>query len=164
MDEKVAAEDEALTRPGAGISLADIHSLRSATHFLYRTVRPMRELVVALQHSESDLLTPALTPFLRDLYDHSWLAIETADRLREAVTAMREYHQAVISLRMAEVMKVLTALSTVFLPLTFIAGVYGMNFDYQPEFRWRWGYAFAWGIFLTIAAGTIIYFRRRKWL
>lgn len=164
MDETVATQDEELTKPDPSVSLTDIHSLRTATHFLYRTVRPMRELVVSLQHSESDLLTPALTPFLRDLYDHSWHAIETADRLREAVTAMREYHQAVLAQRMNEVMKVLTALSTIFLPLTFVAGVYGMNFEYQPEFKWPWGYAFVWAIFLGIAALTLWFFRRRRWL
>lgn len=164
MDEKVAGQDEALTQPDTTVSLSDIHALRTATHFLYRTVRPMRELIVTLQHTESDLLTRALTPFLRDLYDHSWHAIETADRLRESVTAMREYHQAILAQRMSEVMKVLTALSTIFLPLTFVAGVYGMNFEYQPEYDWPWGYAFAWLIFLTIGGLTLWFFRRRKWL
>jgi len=164
MEERVAAQDEDLTSPESTISLADIHALRTATHFLYRTVRPMRELVVSLQHSESELLTPPLIPFLRDLYDHSWHAIEIADHLRETVTAMREYHQAVVNLRMSEVMKVLTALSTVFLPLTFVAGVYGMNFENQPEYKWRWGYGFIWCIFIAVAAMTLWYFRRKKWL
>ena len=163
MEEKVAAQDEALTQPDTTVSLSDIHALRTATHFLYRTVRPMRELIVTLQHTESELLSPALTPFLRDLYDHSWHAIETADRLRESVTAMREYHQAILAQRMNEVMKVLTALSTVFLPLTFVAGVYGMNLQ-MPEYEWPWGYAFVWCIFLAIGGLTIWSFRRRKWL
>ncbi len=164
MEEKVAAQDEALMQPDTSVSLADIHSLRAATHFLYRTVRPMRELVVTLQHTESELLTPSLTPFLRDLYDHSWHAIEIADRLRESVTAIRDYHHAILTQRMNEVMKVLTALSTVFLPLTFVAGVYGMNFTNQPEYAWPWGYAFAWLIFLSIGGLTVWFFRRRKWL
>jgi magnesium transporter len=80
------------------------------------------------------------------------------------VTAIREYHHAVLSQRMNEVMKVLTALSTVFLPLTFVAGVYGMNFDNQPEYRWPWGYAFVWSIFLSIGGLTLWFFRRRRWL
>jgi magnesium transporter len=164
LDEKVAAHDEELTRPNPSITLSDIHTLRAATHFLYRIVRPMRELVVSLQHCESDLLTPPLTPFLRDLYDHSWHAIENADHLREAVTAMREYHQAILAQRMNEVMKVLTALSTVFLPLTFLAGVYGMNFEYQPEYHWYHGYAFVWTVFIVVTLLTLWFFRRRKWL
>lgn len=164
LEEKVSATDEALTSPRNDITLADIHSLRAGTHFLYRTVRPVRELVVALQHSESDLLSRDLDPFLRDLYDHSWHAIESADHLREAVTSIREYHQAILAQRMNEVMKVLTALSTVFLPLTFVAGVYGMNFDDQPEYHWGWGYRAVWVVFVLITVGTIWYFRKRKWL
>jgi len=164
MEETVAAKDEELTKPNPEVTLEDIHALRAATHFLYRTVRPMRELVVELQHSESDLLSRSLHPFLRDLYDHSWHAIETADHLREGVTAMREYHQAILSQRMNEVMKVLTALSTVFLPLTFVAGVFGMNFEHQPEFKWPWGYGFAWAVFIIIGLVTLWLFRRRRWL
>jgi magnesium transporter len=164
MEQKVSATDEALTRPDSEVTLSDIHALRAGTHFLYRTVRPVRELVVGLQHTETDLISREISPFLRDLYDHSWHAIETAEHLREAVTAMREYHQAILAQRMNEVMKVLTALSTVFLPLTFVAGVYGMNFDDQPEYHWGWGYRGVWVVFLLITAGTIWYFRRRKWL
>ncbi len=164
MEEKVSVQDEELTKPNPSTTLADIHLLRTATHFLYRTVRPMRELVVSLQHSESELLSPTLTPFLRDLYDHSWHAIETADHLREAVTAMREYHQAILAQKMNEVMKVLTALSTVFLPLTFVAGVYGMNFEDMPEYKWAHGYPFVWGIFIAVTVVTLWIFRHRKWL
>lgn len=164
LEQCISDRDEDLTRPDTEVSLEEIHALRAATHFLYRTVRPMREVVVSLQHSESELLTPPLAPFLRDLYDHTWQAIETADHLREAVTAMREYHQAILAQRMNEVMKVLTALSTIFLPLTFVAGVYGMNFEYQPEYHWRGGYAFVWCIFFSVTIVTLWIFRRRKWL
>ncbi len=165
MEERVVALDEQLMQPGGNNQLlAEIHSLRTATHFLYRTVRPMRETVVALQHSESNLLSRSISPFLRDLYDHSWHGIETADHLREAVTAIREYHTSVLSQRLNEVMKVLTALSTVFLPLTFVAGVYGMNFENIPEFHWKHGYLFVWGIFLLITVAMVWYFRRKKWL
>jgi magnesium transporter len=163
-EERLVALDEQLMLPDANsTSLTDIHTMRTATHFLYRTVRPMRETVVALQHSESDLLSRDLSPFLRDLYDHAWHGIETADHLREAVTAMREYHSAVLSQRLNEVMKVLAAISTVFLPLTFVAGIYGMNFS-MPELGWKHGYLFVWVVFLLIALLLIWYFRRKKWL
>ncbi len=164
MEEKVSAADELLTSADNTVTLAEIHTLRAGTQFLYRTVRPMREIVVALQHSESDLLSRVLIPFLRDLYDHSWHAIETAEHLREAVLAMREYHQAVLAQRMNEVMKILTALSIVFLPLTFVAGIYGMNFDFMPELHWPLGYLFVWIVFVLITLGTIWYFRRKQWL
>ena len=124
----------------------------------------MREVAVALQHSESALLTPGLAPFLRDFYDHSWHAIETAERLREEVTAIRDYHSAVLSQRMNEVMKVLAAISTIFLPLTFLAGVYGMNFDYLPELHYKWAYPALWLVFLLITVGLLAFFRRRNWI
>ena len=164
LEEKVSASDESLTSPESTVTLADIHALRAGAHFLYRTVRPMREVIVSLQHSESDLLSRTLNPFLRDLYDHSWHAIETADHLREAVIAMREYHQAILAQRMNEVMKVLTALSIVFMPLTFVAGVYGMNFTHQPEYDWAYGYPMIWAVFIVITVATIWYFRRKQWL
>lgn len=164
LEEEVAEMDEELTLPGADIDLGEIHAIRARTNFLYRIVRPMREVATALQHSDSELLTRSITPFLRDFYDHAWHAIETADHLRESVTSIREFHHAVLSQRMNEVMKVLTAISTVFLPLTFVAGVYGMNFDYQPELHWRWGYGLVWGLFVVITLLLLWYFRRRKWL
>jgi len=164
IEEEVAELDEELTLPGADVDLGEIHGVRARTNFLYRIVRPMREVATVLQHSDSDLLSDSLTPFLRDLYDHSWHAIETADHLREAVTSIREFHHAVLGQRMNEVMKVLTAISTAFLPLTFVAGVYGMNFENQPEFRWKWGYAFVWGVFVLITLALLWYFRRRRWL
>ncbi len=162
--DSVAAMDESLTIPSKQLVPEHLYNLRADTHALYRVVRPMREVSVALLHSESPLLTEGLNPFLRDLYDHSWHAIETAERLREEVTAIRDYHSALLSQRMNEVMKVLAAISTIFLPLTFVAGVYGMNFDHQPELHWSWGYAGVWGVFILITAVMLIYFRRRKWL
>ena len=156
--------DEALTLPSSSVNLLEIHALRSQTNSIYRIIRPIREVAVALQHSESDLLSSSLTPFLRDLYDHAWRAIETADHLREAVTSIREYHQAVLSQRMNEIMKVLAAISTIFLPLTFLAGVYGMNFEVMPELQSAWGYPAVWLIFILLGAGMFIYFKRKHWL
>ena len=160
----VAEMDERLTSGTNPIQPEDLYRVRADTHALYRIVRPIREVAVTLQHSESTLLTPGLSPFLRDFYDHSWHAIETAERLREEVTAIRDYHSAVLNQRMNEVMKVLAAISTIFLPLTFLAGVYGMNFNYLPELHWKWAYPVLWIVFILIAAGLLYFFRRRKWL
>jgi magnesium transporter len=164
LEEVVAKLDEALTLPDAQVDLHEIHRIRSQTNFIYRTIRPIREVAVALQHSENDLISDSLTPFLRDLYDHSWRAIEMADHLRESVTSIREYHHAVLSQRMNEIMKVLAAISTIFLPLTFVAGIYGMNFENMPELKAGWGYPMVWGVFLLLGFGMIYYFRRRRWL
>ena len=164
MEEDVARLDETLTLPGAEVDLQEIHGLRTQTSFLYRTIRPMREIVVGLQHHEGGLTSEGLAPFLRDLYDHAWRAIETADHLREAVTSIREYHHAVLTQRMNEIMKVLAAISTLFLPLTFLAGVYGMNFKFMPELEQPWGYPVIWGVFILLGVGMLYYFRRRHWL
>lgn len=164
MEEDVSRLDEQLTLTDACVDLRQIHNLRVQTTFVYRTIRPIREVAVALQHTESDLLSDSLTPFLRDLYDHAWHAIESAEHLREAVTGMREYHQAVLSQRMNEIMKVLAAISTIFLPLSFLAGVYGMNFEHMPELKVPWAYPVIWGVFLSIGLGMYWYFRRRQWL
>jgi magnesium transporter len=164
MEEEVARLDETLTLPGAEVDLQEIHQLRAYTNFLYRTIRPMREVAVGLQHHEGGLTSESLAPFLRDLYDHAWRAIETADHLREAVTNIREYHHAVLSQRMNEIMKVLAAISTIFLPLTFIAGIYGMNFKFMPELEQPWAYPAVWLVFILLGLGMLYYFRRRHWL
>lgn len=164
MEEDVNRLDESLTLTNTCVDLHQIHNLRVQTTFIYRTIRPIREVAVALQHTDTSLLSEHLTPFLRDLYDHAWHAIESAEHLREAVTGIREYHQAVLSQRMNEIMKVLAAISTIFLPLSFLAGVYGMNFEHMPELKIPWAYPAAWGVFLTIGIGMYWYFRRRQWL
>lgn len=164
LEEEVARLDEALTLPDAEVDLHEIHQLRANTNFIYRTIRPMREVAVGLQHHEGELTSESLTPFLRDLYDHTWRAIETADHLREAVTSIREYHHAVLSQKMNEIMKVLAAISTIFLPLSFVAGVYGMNFEFMPELKKPWAYPTVWVVFLALGFGMLYYFRRRRWL
>jgi magnesium transporter len=146
------------------VAMGDIHHLRLLANAVYRSLRPMREVCIALQRSESELIPDSIQPFIRDLYDHAWHAIETADHLRESITAIREFFQADLAQRMNEVMKVLAAISTIFLPLTFIAGVYGMNFENQPEFKWQWGYTMIWGVFIVLALLMLWYFRRRRWL
>lgn len=164
LEDQISTLDEQLAKEEENVTMQQIHQVRAQTNFLYRAIRPMREVAIALQRSESPLLTPALQPFIRDLYDHSWHAIETADHLREAITAIREFYQANLAQRMNEVMKVLTGISTIFLPLTFIAGVYGMNFDGMPELRQRWGYPAIWVVFIATGLLMLWYFRRRKWL
>lgn len=164
LEDEIAQMDEKLAVNDPEISMPQIHQLRAKTNFLYRAIRPMREVSIALQRSESALLTPPLQPFIRDLYDHAWHAIEIADHLREAITAIREFYQANLAQRMNEVMKVLTGISTIFLPLSFVAGIYGMNFDNMPELHQWWGYPLAWGIFITVALFMLWYFKRKKWL
>ena len=164
LEDRMGEIDDKLATDDSDVTLQEIHNLRSQTNFIYRAIRPMREVSIALQRSESPLLTPAVQPFIRDLYDHSWHAIETADHLREAITAIREFYQANLAQRMNEVMKVLTGISTIFLPLTFLAGIYGMNFEFMPELHHPWGYPGIWIVFVVTALLMLWYFRRKKWL
>ncbi|MBP7949765.1 MAG: magnesium/cobalt transporter CorA [Verrucomicrobiales bacterium] len=165
LEDEAARIDESLSREVHGsVTMREIHSLRSKVNYLYRTVRPIREVAIGLQRSESPLLSSQLQPFIRDLYDHAWHAIETADHLRESVVSIREFYQANLAQRMNEVMKVLTAISTVFLPLSFLAGVYGMNFEHMPELGTVWAYPAIWCVFIGVAFGMLWWFKRKNWL
>ncbi len=102
--------------------------------------------------------------YLRDVYDHTAHVIDTIETFRDMVAGLHDIYLMSLSNRMNEVMKVLTIIATIFMPLSFIAGVYGMNFRHMPELDWHWGYPLALGLMLAIAAGMLIYFRRKKWL
>lgn len=164
LEDEICLLDERLAMENSDVTMPEIHQLRARTNYIYRAIRPLREVAIALQRSESPLLTPGLQPFIRDLYDHCWHAIETADHLRESITAIREFYQANLAHRMNAIMKVLTALNTIFLPLTFLAGVYGMNFDNMPELHSPWGYPLIWAIFIMTGLGMLWYFKRKRWL
>jgi magnesium transporter len=135
----------------------DILSLRKA-------VWPLREEIGALAKSESALIRPETKVFLRDLYDHTIQVIDMVETSRDILASMHDTFLSSMSNRMNEVMKVLTIIATIFIPLTFIAGVYGMNFEYMPELKWPWGYFFVLGVMLAIGLGMIGYFRNKKWL
>ena len=152
------------------VNLPDRHQLERI-HFLKRELLdfrrsnwPVREIVSGLLREESRLLKESTEPFFRDLYDHVINVSETIESLRDMVSGLLDIYMSNISNRMNEVMKVLTIIATIFIPLSFLAGVYGMNFDFIPELKWKWGYFVFWTIIL-IASGTMLfYFRRKKWL
>ena len=98
------------------------------------------------------------------MFDHVIRVIETLDSYRDLINGMLEIYLSAVSNRMNEVMKVLTVFATIFIPLTFLVGIYGMNFDYMPELRWKWSYPILWLLFFLIPAGLLLWFRRRKWL
>ena len=117
-----------------------------------------------MQRSESPLLDAKNHAFFSDLYDHTVHAITTMVILRESATSLRDLHMAAVSNRMNEVMKVLTAFATIFLPLTFLAGIYGMNFENMPELKLPWAYPVLWGVFILVTIAMIIVFKRKRWL
>jgi magnesium transporter len=156
-------EDELLEEPDAE-TLRDIYGLRRELVLLRKYTFPLRELVHKFQISESPLIDRNTKLFIRDLYDHAMQIMDTTESYRDMITGMLETYLSLSSNRMNEVMKVLTVMATIFIPLTFIAGIYGMNFENMPELRHHLGYPVVMALMLIIAVVMLYYFRRRKWI
>jgi magnesium transporter len=156
-------EEEVVDAPTSS-TLRTIHVTKRQLILLRRAVWPLREAVNALVRDELELVTGDTRIFLRDLYDHTIHVIDTVETLREMVAGMMEVYLSSVSNKLNQVMKVLTVISSIFIPLTFIVGVYGMNFDYMPELRLRWGYWAVWGVMLAVAGGLLALFRRKEWI
>jgi len=144
-------------------TLHEIHRLKREMVFLRKSVWPLRELINGMERGESPLIHKATRIYLRDVYDHTIQVIDTVETYRDMLSGMHDTYLSSISNRMNEIMKVLTIIATIFIPLTFIAGVYGMNFEFMPELKWRWAYFIVWGVIIVIAIYMITYFKRRKW-
>ncbi|MFZ0430621.1 MAG: magnesium/cobalt transporter CorA [Acidobacteriota bacterium] len=145
-------------------TLQEVQRLKRDLVPLRRAVWPIREALGTLVRDENPLIHPEVRVFLRDVYDHSVRVLETVEVLRDTSSSLLDIYLSALSNRMNEVMKVLTVIATIFIPLTFIAGVYGMNFRYMPELQMRWAYPALWGVFIVITVLMIFYFRRRNWL
>jgi magnesium transporter len=145
-------------------SLIKLYELKRELIFLRKQVWPMRDMINNMIRSESEMFTKNTQIFLRDLLDHSTRIIDTVETYRDLLSGIMDVYLSNTSNRMNEVMKVLTIMSSIFIPITFIAGVYGMNFDVMPELRSPYGYAIVWAVMLTIIIGQIVYFRRKKWM
>ncbi len=155
-------EDEVIERPSQEI-LPKIHALRRDLLGLRRTLWPLREALVVLQREEASFITQETRIFLRDCHDHAVQALELVEMYRETAAFLMEVYLSAQNQRLNEVMKVLTVVGTLFIPLTFIASIYGMNFQHMPEFQWRYGYPAALGLMALVAGGLLGYFRRRGW-
>ena len=156
-------EDKVILEPEPG-TISDIHRFKRAMLFMRRTVWPLREEIALLEKSGSTLVAESTSVFLRNLYDHTIQVIDTIETYRDIISGMHDTYLSSVSNRMNEVMKVLTIIATIFIPLTFIAGVYGMNFRYMPELKWEFGYFATLGIMLVVAVIMIIFFRKKKWI
>jgi len=164
LDESVVEMDDRLEADERSVEAAEIHALKREINGVFRSIRPVREIAASFLRENEALLTGDSRPFFIDLHDHAIQCLETIEYLREASSALRELLLSSGSHRMNEVMKVLACFSALFLPLTFIAGVYGMNFEHMPELRHPWGYAAVWVVFLLCSAGMLWLFRRMRWL
>ena len=156
-------EEELVTNPTPE-TLQTIHNLKRDMIFLRKSVWPLREVIGALERGELSLIRESTGIYLRDVYDHTIQVVDTIETFRDMISGMLDIYLSSVSNRMNEVMKVLTIIATIFIPLTLIAGIYGMNFQYMPELGWRWGYPMVWLVMLVIGVLMLVYFRRKKWL
>jgi len=156
-------EDYLVSRPTRS-TLTAIQHLKREMLYLRKSVWPLREAISALQRLDSPLMDAATAPYLKDVYDHTIQVIDTIETFRDMLSGMLDIYLSSVSNRLNEVMKVLTIIATIFMPLTFLAGVYGMNFKYMPELEWHWGYFLVWGVMIAIALAMGLYFKRKKWL
>jgi magnesium transporter len=162
-DEIDGIETDVIERPSR-VVLQHIFDLKRALQRMRRVALHQRELLHRLSRGEFELVPEAALPFFRDVYDHFLRVADLADSYRELLSGALDAYLSTVSNRMNEVMKTLTIISSVLLPLTFIVGVYGMNFDFMPELHWKYGYLFVWGVLVAVASALILLFRRRGWL
>lgn len=162
--EKIETLEEALIGHPSPATLREIQALKREMILLRKSVWPLREMVGGLGRSDSPLIREPSVIYFRDIYDHAVQVIDTIETYRDMLSGMLDIYLSSVSNRMNEVMKVLTVIATVFMPLTFLAGIYGMNFKYMPELEWRWGYAALWSLMMVIAVFMFVLFRRKKWL
>jgi len=145
-------------------TLNQIQDLKREMIFLRKSVWPLREIISALVRGESGLVSADVILYLRDVYDHTIQVIDTVETYRDMLAGMLDIYLSSVSNKMNEVMKVLTIIATIFIPLTFLAGVYGMNFKYMPELEFPWSYPILWVVMISVFGLLLIYFKRKKWL
>lgn len=157
-----ALEDEVMEKPTHG-TLERIHAVRRQLLQLHRLQWRQRDAVATLWRDETFPISEPVRVFLRDVYDHAFEVLDTIETFRDLSVGLMDVYLSAASNRLNEVMMTLTLVSTVFIPLTFVVGVYGMNFDVMPELRWRFGYPLIWGLMLAVGAGIFVWFRRKGW-
>lgn len=145
-------------------SLLELYHLKREMIYLRKQVWPMRDMINNMIRSETTLINPTSDIYLRDLSDHVTRIIDTVETYRDLLSGIMDIYLSTNANKMNEVMKVLTIMSSIFIPVTFIAGVYGMNFDNMPELHTQNGYFMTWGVMLTVIVGLVIYFKRKKWM
>jgi magnesium transporter len=144
--------------------LQTIYDLKRELIYFRKQVWPIREVLSTWQKTESVLMQEMNKVFIRDVYDHTIQVIDTIESFRDIISGMMDLYLSTVSNKMNEVMKVLTIMATIFIPLTFVAGIYGMNFKFMPELEWKWSYPVLWVLLIVIFCGMLFYFRRKKWL
>jgi magnesium transporter len=164
LDEEIEnLEDKVIIQPNPS-NVQAIHKLKRDLIFLRKSVWPLREVISFLEKGESPLVLESTHIYLRDVYGHTIQVMDTVETLRDIISGILDIYLSSINTRMNEIMKMLTIIATIFIPLTFITGIYGMNFQYMPEIKWFWGYPVVLSIMVAIGIGMLIYFKRKKWM
>jgi magnesium transporter len=164
LGERIEEVQERLVVTPTVENLQTIHYLKSEMIELRKAVWPLREVIANLERTDSPLIKKDTLIFLRNVYGHTIEIIETIESFRDLISGMIDIYLSSLSMKLNEVMKYLTIIATIFIPLTFIVGIYGMNFKYMPEIGWRFGYPMVMSVVLVVGASMLIYFRRKKWL
>jgi magnesium transporter len=162
-DQLDSIEDQLITRPDT-VTAQTIHKLKREMIYLRKSIWPLREIIGSLQHGEYVQFEESTLIYLRDVYEHVIQVIDTIETFRDIASGMLDIYLTSASNKMNEVMKVLTVIATIFIPLTFITSLYGMNFAYMPELQWRWGYPVTWLIMLVVSLTMIFYFKKKRWI
>ena len=162
--EDIEDVEEELVENPTSQTLDTIYHLKRELIFLHKSVWPLREVLHRLTRGESPLFGEVSRLYLRDVYDHAVQVSDLVEVYRELITGMLDIYLSSVSNRLNTIMKVLTIITTIFIPMNFLTSVYGMNFKYMPELDWRWGYPVLWGLLLTMSLLMLLYFKKKKWL
>ena len=144
--------------------LKEIQELRQEMISLRKSIWPLREVINTLVRDDSPLISADVTVYLRDVYDHTIQVIDAIETFRDMISGMMDMYMSSVSNKMNEVMKVLTIIATIFIPMTFLAGIYGMNFKFMPELEWPWAYPLLWMVMIAVFLSMMAYFKRKRWL
>jgi len=164
LDEIIDNTEEELLGNPDNSTLAKIQKIKRELIYIRRTISPLRELLGSILRSDSDLFKENTQLYFKDVYDHVLRISETIELQRDMIYGLLDMYQTHMSNKMNEIMKVLTVFASIFIPLTFLAGIYGMNFEYMPELKWRYAYPALWVVFIVVAVGLLVFFRKKKWL
>ena len=164
LGENIEALEEDLLENPSPETLQTLHEMKREMIYLRKQIWPIRELINSLVKGESSLINESTRLFFRDIYDHTIQIIDTIESYRDILSGMLDIYLSTLSNKMNEVMKVLTIIATIFIPITFVAGIYGMNFKFMPELEWRWGYVMVWAIIVVVVGIMIGFFKKKQWL
>ncbi|HLC96792.1 MAG TPA: magnesium/cobalt transporter CorA [Candidatus Nanoarchaeia archaeon] len=164
LGEQIEDIEQEITEQIKHKTLHKLHGLKKELIHLRKSVWPLREVTNSIIRSESTIIGKTARTFFRDVYDHTIQVMDTVETYRDTASGMVELYMSSVSNRMNEVMKVLTIIATIFIPLTFIVGIYGMNFRYMPELQWKLGYLLVWVVMIATAGAMFIFFKKKRWI